>query len=199
MKTQFIDLAQQRRSIYALGRNVTQTSTEISALIKAAIKYAPTPFNNQSTRAVILFGQHHEQLWQIVHDQLQAIVPAEAFKATEQKIAGFAAAYGTVLFFTDTAVVDQSAADFATYAANFADWAEQAQGGAQYAVWTALAENGLGANLQHYNPLIDADVQRAFGLPTSWQLRAEMDFGSIEAPAGDKTFMADDDRFLVRD
>lgn len=101
------------------------------------------------------------------------------------------------MYFTDMNIVHQFENDFALYADNFYDWSEQGQGNAQFAVWTALAENGLGANLQHYNPLIDDEVRAAFNIPDSWKLRAEMDFGSIEAPAGDKEFMADDDRFKV--
>ncbi|GEO68222.1 nitroreductase family protein [Levilactobacillus acidifarinae] len=198
MKTQLIDLAKQRRSIYALGRNVTATPDDLTDLIKTNIKLAPTPFNNQTTRAVILFNQAHDRLWDIVHDALRKVVKDDdAFAKTAAKINGFKAAFGTVLFFTDTAVVKQFEGNFALYADNFRDWSEQAQGSAQYAVWTALAENGLGANLQHYNPLIDDQVRAAFDIPASWQLRAEMDFGSIEAPAGDKDFMADADRFKV--
>ena len=63
MKEQLLELAKKRRSIYALGRNINQTPDEIADLIKEDIKWAPTPFNNQTTRAVILFGQNHEKLW----------------------------------------------------------------------------------------------------------------------------------------
>ena len=198
MKTQLIDLAKQRRSIYALGRNVTATPDDLTDLIKTNIKLAPTPFNNQTTRAVILFNQAHDQLWDIVHDELRKVVKDDdAFAKTADKVNGFKAAFGTVLFFTDTAVVKQFEDNFPLYADNFRDWSEQAQGNAQFAVWTSLAENGLGANIQHYNPLIDDQVRAAFDVPASWELRAEMDFGSIEAPAGDKDFMADADRFKV--
>ncbi|MDT6980708.1 nitroreductase family protein [Levilactobacillus zymae] len=198
MKTQLIDLAKQRRSIYALGRNVTATPDDLTDLIKTNIKLAPTPFNNQTTRAVILFNQAHDRLWDIVHDELRKVVKDDdAFAKTADKVNGFKAAFGTVLFFTDTAVVKQFEDNFPLYADNFRDWSEQAQGNAQFAVWTSLAENGLGANIQHYNPLIDDQVRTAFDIPASWQLRAEMDFGSIEAPAGDKDFMADADRFKV--
>lgn len=38
----------------------------------------------------------------------------------------------------------------------------------QYVVWTALAEQGIGASLQHYNPVIDEAVRVAWDLPTSW-------------------------------
>lgn len=88
-------------------------------------------------------------------------------------------------------------ADFPAYAANFAGWAEQAIGGAQQAVWEALAVQGLGASLQHYNPLIDEAIAKAFDIPETWQLRAEMPFGSVEAPAGEKDVLPAEKRFKV--
>ncbi|WP_283679905.1 nitroreductase family protein [Lentilactobacillus sp. Marseille-Q4993] len=198
MKEQFLDLSKNRRSIYALGRNVSQSQDEIADLIKENIKWAPTPFNNQTTRAIILFGDNHEKLWDIVADRLKSEVPSEeAYQKTLAKINGFKAAFGTVLFYTDMSVVHQFENDFALYADNFQDWSEQAQGNAQYAVWTSLAENGIGANLQHYNPIIDDLVKDAFNVPDNWKLRAQLDFGSIEAGAGDKDFMDDSDRFQV--
>lgn len=198
METNFIDLAKKRRSIYALGRNVKLSTDDLTDLIKTNMKQAPTPFNNQTTRAVILFGDSHEKLWDIVINRLKQEVPDEAaFARTAAKINNFKAAFGTILFYTETKTVKEFEDNFPLYADNFQDWSEQAQGNAQYSVWTSLAENGLGANLQHYNPLIDDEVRAAFNIPASWRLRAEMDFGSIEAPAGDKEYMADDDRFLV--
>lgn len=198
MKEQFIDLLKKRRSIYALGRDLPQSQDELVDLIQNAIKLSPTAFNNQSTRAMILFNGQHEKLWEIVANRLKSEVPSEeAYQRTLQKINGFKAAYGTVLLFTDTDVVRQSENDAPLYADNFADWAEQAQGSATLSVWTALAENGIGANLQHYNPLIDDEVAEVFGVPDSWKLRAQLDFGSIEASAGDKEFMNDADRFRI--
>ena len=58
----------------------------------------------------------------------------------------------------------------------------------QYAIWTTLAAAGIGANLQHYNPLIDAEVAKAWDIPDNWQLRAELVFGGIAAPAGEKKY-----------
>ncbi|BDZ30870.1 nitroreductase family protein [Lactiplantibacillus sp. WILCCON 0030] len=198
MEKQFIQLQTKRRTIYALGKQVKQTNSELVALIEAAIKNAPSAFNNQTTRAVILFNQYHDQLWDMTADRLKTEVPTEAaYQKTVAKLNGFKAAYGTILYFTDTDVVKQNEADFPLYAANFADWSEQAQGNAQYSVWTALAENGVGANLQHYNPLIDDQVTAAYDIPANWRLRGQMPFGSIEAPAGEKDFMADADRFKV--
>ncbi|AKP65809.1 oxidoreductase [Levilactobacillus koreensis JCM 16448] len=198
METNSIELLKKRRSIYNLGRNVKFSTTELTSLIQESIKQAPTAFNNQTQRAVILFGESHEKLWDIVIDRLKQEVPDEAaFAKTTAKINAFKAAFGTVLFYTETKTVKEFEENFPLYAANFQDWSEQSQGGTQQAVWTALAENGIGANLQHYNPLIDDEVRAAFNLPGSWKLRAEMDFGSIESSAGTKEYMTDDDRFLV--
>lgn len=47
----------------------------------------------------------------------------------------------------------------------------------QFTIWTALSAEGLGANLQHYNPLIDAKIAEAWDLPSSWQLSAQLVFG----------------------
>ncbi|MBR1420920.1 MAG: hypothetical protein IJ575_07705 [Selenomonadaceae bacterium] len=54
----------------------------------------------------------------------------------------------------------------------------------QFAIWTELANFGLGVNLQHYNPLIDAEIKKYFDVPDSWKLVAQMVFGNpIESPA----------------
>ncbi|CRR91193.1 hypothetical protein PAERUG_P48_London_17_VIM_2_01_13_02863 [Pseudomonas aeruginosa] len=95
---------------------------------------------------------------------------------------------GTVLFFEDQTVVRQLQEQFALYADNFPVWSEQASGMAQFAVWTALAEHKVGASLQHYNPLVDAQTHKTWNLPESWKLRAQMPFGAIAAPAGFKVF-----------
>ena len=47
----------------------------------------------------------------------------------------------------------------------------------QYFLWTAIESLGMGANLQHYNPLIDASVQETWGLPEHWVLKSQLVFG----------------------
>ncbi|EEW52840.1 nitroreductase family protein [Limosilactobacillus antri] len=198
MKSNFNQLAAQRRSIYALGKNVTATPEEIYQLVTTAVRNSPSAFNSQPVRAVVLFNQASNQVWEIVAEALAKVVtdPA-AFEQTKQKIASFRAGIGTVLFLTDTASVHKLEEQFPAYADNFADWAEQAIGGSQQAVWTALAEQGIGASLQHYNPLIDDAIHQAFDLPADWQLRAEMPFGSIEGPAGDKEYLEEKQVFKL--
>lgn len=193
----FTDLQTQRRSIYALGRHVTQTPEALYDLVKSAVKQSPTSFNNQSVRAVVLTGKAHEKLWDMTAKRLQQEVPdEEAYQQTLAKINhAFKAGFGTVLFFTDTDVVKMYEEQIPLYAENFYDRSEQGHGMAEYATWLALTEAGLGASLQHYNPLIDEAVAAAFDIPDNWRLRAQMPFGSIEAAASEKDMMSDAERF----
>lgn len=198
MNSQFNSLATNRRSIYGLGDNLSQTPEEIFDLVKQTIKNSPTAFNSQTVRAVVLFGKSSDKVWEIVEDALRKIAKSpDAFEQTKAKIDSFKAGYGTILYFTDTTIVHQLENDYPSYTANFANWAEQGLGGAQQAVWTAFAEQGIGANLQHYNPLIDDAIHQAFNLPVAWQLRAEMPFGSIESPAGEKAHLNDEEMFKL--
>ncbi|EME8234040.1 nitroreductase family protein [Enterococcus faecium] len=195
--TTFTDTLKNRRSIYHLGRNVSLSNEELTALIKEAIKESPTAFNAQSTRAVILFGDAHEKLWEITEEALRPLTPAEAFPNTQNKLAGFKNGYGTVLFFKDTDVVKGLQEQFELYADNFPDWSEQSNGIATANAWVALVDKGLGANLQHYNPVIDEAVAKEWNIPSNWKLRSQLVFGSPETPAGEKEYMNDADRFRV--
>ncbi|AWV86372.1 nitroreductase family protein [Acinetobacter radioresistens] len=191
----FMNHVKNRRTIYAIGNNVNVDQAKIEETIREAIKHSPSSFNSQSSRAAILFGESHTKFWEIVRETLRKIVPAEAFAATDGKISSFAAGYGTVLFYEDQDVVKGLQEQFAAYADNFPVWSEHSTAIAQFAVWTALSEQGIGASLQHYNPIVDEEVAQAFDIPASWKLRAQLVFGSIEAPAGEKTFMDDAARF----
>lgn len=198
MNSECNNLLAKRRSIYALGDKVKESPEEIYALIKEAVRNSPTAFNSQTVRTVVLFGKASDKVWDIVENRLKSEVPnEEAFVKTKEKIATFRAGFGTILFLSDTETVKKLENDFPLYAANFADWAEQAIGGAQQVVWVALAEQNLGASLQHYNPLIDDAIHEAFDLPEEWKLRAEMPFGSIEAPAGEKDYLDEDKVFKL--
>ncbi|RYY80869.1 MAG: nitroreductase family protein [Moraxellaceae bacterium] len=197
MANPFLDSIANRRSIYHIGKNVSLSAQQISELIQTAVEQSPSSFNSQSSRAVILFGQANADLWEIVRETLRKMVPEAAFEATSNKISSFAAGVGTVLFYEDQDIIKNLQEQFALYADNFPVWSEHSTGIAQFAVWSALANENIGASLQHYNPIIDADVAARFGVPASWKLRAQMPFGSIESPAGDKNYMQRDERFKI--
>lgn len=191
----FIQEIEKRRTIYAIGSNVQHSNEELEVLIKKAIRLSPSAFNSQSSRAVILFDDSHKKFWEIVRETLRQIVPESAFEGTNNKISSFAAGKGTVLFYEDQDIVKGLQEQFAAYADNFPIWSEHSSAIAQFAVWTALSEVNVGASLQHYNPIADAETAKAFGVPETWKLRAQLVFGSIEVPAGEKEFMEDDARF----
>ena len=191
----FLDHIKQRRTIYAVGKNVALTPEQIESVIKEAVNHSPSAFNSQTSRIVTLFGESHLQFWNIVRETLRKIVPEAAFEGTNAKINSFAAGYGTVLFYEDQDVVKSLQEQFALYADNFPVWSEHSSAIAQFAVWTALSEQNIGASLQHYNPIVDAEIAEIFDIPANWKLRAQLVFGSIEAPTGEKTFMAEADRF----
>lgn len=114
-------------------------------------------------------------------ETLRKIVPADKFAPTEAKVKGFAAAYGTLLYFEETDTVKKLQEQFPGYAANFPIWASQGNGMLQFALWTALTDLGLGVNIQHYNPIIDDAIKKEFDVPESWTLVAQMPFGEATA------------------
>ncbi|EPY14965.1 nitroreductase [Strigomonas culicis] len=199
--TEFLKALQQRRSIYSIGRKpLSLTNEQVVALVQGLVREAPSAFNVQSSRAVILFGAQHEKLWDIALEGMKAHgVSGDALGAAKQKIAScFAAGVGTVLFFEDTAAIDELKKNVPAYAHNYDSFSLQASGMAQYAVWSALAQAQIGGTMQHYNELIEADVRKQFDVPASWKLISQLPFGSIEAPAQPRTYIPDEGRFLVK-
>lgn len=177
------DALLRRRSYYALSADSPITDAQIEEIVRFAVKHVPSAFNSQSTRLVLLLHEHHAALWKIVKRTLHSMVAEEAFARTAQKVdRGFAAGYGTVLFYEDTAVVRSLQQRFPLYAGNFHDWSEHTSAMHQLAVWTLLEDAGFGASLQHYNPLIDKEVRTKWHLPEEWRLIAQMPFG---LPAGE--------------
>lgn len=198
MTNEFLNLIEQRRTIYALAKNVEQTPEYLTDLIQRTIRESPSSFNSQSSRAVILFNAEHEKFWNFVKQELQAYATDEAAAAkTAAKMDSFAAGLGTILFFEDMSVVKDLQTRFALYAENFPIWAEHSTAMAQFATWTALHTEGLGASLQHYNPIVDQQVHKEWDIPQNWKLRAQLVFGSIEAEAKEKTYIENTERFKV--
>ena len=174
------NLYQNIRSQYALGKNLPLAENEVLEIIDNAVKSSPSAFNSQTAHAVVLLGDNHQKLWNITFEELGKFLPNEDAKtATKAKLDGFAAAYGTILFFEDHDVVKGLQEQFPSYADNFPLWSEQSTGIASFAVWNALAEAGVGANIQHYNPVIDERVAKEWNISANLVLRAQMPFGEI--------------------
>lgn len=198
MKKEFTDVLKARRTHYALNKEIQVSDEAIQSLLEDAVLHTPSAFNSQSARVVLLLNGKHDTLWSITREALRKVVPAESFKPTDDKINAFAAAYGTVLFFEDTAVVKGLQEAFPLYQHNFPIWSTESSGMLQYVVWSGLATQGVGASLQHYNELIEENVKETFELPETWKLVAQMPFGNPVAPLREKEFLPIDGRLLVQ-
>lgn len=192
-----LELAQKRRSCYALGNHIALTPPQITELVEACVKQAPSAFNAQSARVLILLDEQHQRFWHLIKTALQKIVPPENFAPTEEKITGFSKAVGTLLFYEDWLAVEALQRRFPLYKDSFPIWAYQSNGMLEYLIWLALAEQNIGANLQHYNGLIDDEIARSFQVHSTWKLVAQMPFGNVVSPPKEKDFLPPNMRVRV--
>ncbi len=52
----------------------------------------------------------------------------------------------------------------------------------EFVVWTALAAEGLGCNLQHIHGNFPKEVSEAWDIPENWSPRAQLVFGKPNGP-----------------
>lgn len=190
MKLNTIENLKKRKSNYNLDKNIKVKEEDIIQMVEDVFLYSPSAFNSQSHKAVIVLGDEHDILWEdITLNILLGIVKKEEkIKEVTEKMNSFKNAYGTVLIFEDDDIIKSLQEKFPVFKDNFPVWSEQGSGMATIEMWDALAEMGLGANLQHYNPLIDEKVKKRWNIPSNWNLRAQLVFGNIveEAEAKEK-------------
>ncbi|WP_080903696.1 nitroreductase family protein [Parabacteroides sp. Marseille-P3160] len=198
MGLSFKEAVEKRRTYYGISNASPVSDAEIQEIIEEAVKNVPSAFNSQSTRIVLLLGENHKKFWNITKEILRKILPTDAFGATENKIDGaFGAGYGTVLFYEDQEVVEGLQKTFALYSENFPVWSQHTSAMHQYVIWTALEEVGFGASLQHYNPLVDTEVAKAWDINPRWKLIAQLPFGTPTVQPGEKEIAPIEKRVLV--
>ncbi|KAI0024520.1 Nitroreductase [Xylariomycetidae sp. FL0641] len=191
-----LDLLKNRRTYYQLNKDLGVCGpARVDEIVQECLLHVPSSFNSQSNRVVILYGADHDKLWDITSDILRPYVAPENWSGTEARMAGFKAAAGTILFFDDQTTIYEYQEKYDLYKDKFPTWASQSNAMLQYAVWTALEAEGLGANLQHYNPLIDMRVEGEWNVPNTWQLNAQVVFGGRVGEPGPKDFKAVEERF----
>jgi hypothetical protein len=195
---EFNEAIKARRTRYSIDSSAAIADSDIEKIVREAVKYAPSAFHSQSSRAMLLLGANHSKLWSIVKETLRAKLPAENFALTDAKISSFAAGHGTILYYEDMDVIKKMQEAVPSYAANFPVWSMQSAGMLQYAVWTALATEGMGASLQHYNPIIDDEVAQVFEVPKSWKLIAQMPFGSPTGQPAELEYADLENRVIVK-
>ena len=186
-----------RRTYYDLSKESPVTPQKITDLVALAIKHTPSAFNMQSGRCVVLLGKNHDKMWDTVAKVLKTAVPAKDFPKTEEKVNAFKAGFGTILFFEDETVISEFKRKFPLYEDRFETWAEHGNAMLQLNIWMLLEEAGLGASLQHYNPIIDNALREIWNWPRHWRMIAQMPFGTPVSEPAEKTFIPMKERLRV--
>ena len=193
----FLDLLEKRRSIYTIGTNSDYTKEEITDRIRDVMKQVPTAFNSQTTRVVVLFDEAKDKFWDHIYDVQKDVLEGDVWEMMSGTITGSKNGIGTVLFFEDIDAVKQMPAQGIRGEA----YKQNNNANAQYAVWLALTEMDLGATLQHFNvgyeQGFDRGTKEMFDLPDSYEMLAQMPFGSIEQEAGEKDHIDPDEQVKV--
>lgn len=198
MNKAFKNAIMARRSNYSLTNKSTLSDRELEELIDFAVQYVPSAYNSQSTRIVLLLHEHHHKFWELVKQELKKVTNEEGFSHAKAKIDNsLASGYGTILFFEDERVVKGLQENFAPYADNFPKWAHQTSAMHQFVLWTSLTDAGLGASVQHYNPVVDVAVHQEWNIDENWTLIAQMPFGVAAAEPQEKTIQPLSERIKV--
>lgn len=87
-----IEALKARRSVYGIGKALPVEETEVVRVVEEATRLVPDAFDMKSQRVVLAMGEKHDRLW-------DAIYEAFGGKVAREKIDGFKAGYGTVLYF----------------------------------------------------------------------------------------------------
>lgn len=85
-----------RRSVYDLEPKSPISDDHIHQIVKHIVKHAPSAFNMQSTRVVLLLKEDHSKFWDIVKEVVKATWPEQMHGFLFPKIAEYRNGYGTV-------------------------------------------------------------------------------------------------------
>jgi len=194
----FYKAMENRRSIHRLSKESLISQERLEEVVSNALKFAPTAFNGQEQRLVLLMDKKHDRFWELVKSALKAIVPAENFPESEARINGFSGGTGTILLYQDTTVTKGLQDAFPMYKDNFPIWALQATGMLKYILWTSLIQEGYGASIQHYTELVEAEVNKELNIDPAWKMVGQLPFGkAAQSPDANKTFEPVEKRLIV--
>ncbi|BEI83785.1 hypothetical protein CcaverHIS002_0403890 [Cutaneotrichosporon cavernicola] len=209
----FADAIEARRSYYNITNESTLTNEQLEQLVADAIKYTPSSFNSQTSRAVLVTGEKNKALWNAVWEAHKANLKEEEIPVYEDKFKNsYSAGYGTIVFYEDQDAIDGFVKNFPIVQWTIKDWVQTSNGMAQFIAWTALASHGMGGNLQHYGQFGPANaeaINKNLGVPSGWKIPLAMlafgvpaDINAPGNPAFPKTFQplvdGETGRVLVR-
>ncbi|KAH6698519.1 putative nitroreductase family protein [Leptodontidium sp. MPI-SDFR-AT-0119] len=197
MSEKFFEAVKTRRSNYSITKSSPIPDEKIIQIVNDTIQHVPSGMNLVPTRLVLLLEEQHDKFWKTAYDVTKVRLPEDQFEGPSKRIEGFAAAYGTILFFHDVEASNELGQKHPGLAAKLPQFAEHTNAMCQFVAWTALTLEGFGCNIQHYNPYVDPKVQETWNVPASWCLTGQLVFGAPSNPPKKKTFKPLDDKVLV--
>lgn len=197
MTTEFYEAIQGRRSIFGLSKQSPIADERLQEIIEIAVKSAPSAFNSQTGRIVVLLNEQHDTFWELALHHVLTTTAADRIESTTTRFHGFAEGYGTILFFEDYEIVESLQEKFPNFKDQFPIWSHQGAGMLQYVMWTALEHEGYGASLQHYEPTLSEELRTTWHIQPNWQLIAQMPFGVPTAGPREKEIEPIENRVFI--
>lgn len=201
----FMDAITARRSQYMINNALPLSHIEVEELVKRSIVASRSIRGGDvpsATRIVVIFDALHDALWERAKDQIVALMGCKNSDAAVAKIdRSFKAAAGTVMFFEDLRATSTHVRRLESMGLDEKGLEDtlgsREVAAAEFVVWTALSEAGIGASLQHYGLAKDSTLAKDMGIPPWWKMHAQMPFGTVVSPPDAKTFLPMDERSIV--
>lgn len=192
-----MDVIEKRRSNYDLGNNIEISKKDLINLLRKIVYYAPSPFNVQSSKIVLLNKKSHHLLWTtVVEEFLKKNNNGDLLDSDKARIKREEKAYGTILFYKDKQIIENFKKDLEDYEKNNLDeWCTQESAMLQMNIWNELRIRNIGAHIVHFDN-IDEEVSVAFDIDKKYKLVAMMVFGNINQEAAVKPKKDIDKRFI---
>lgn len=179
LEKSFVDAIRKCQSIEILGKKVHFSQNYLSALILEAIKSCPSIQSVNTLRYMIVYNTSHQTFWNLVEQEQRQHIPQHLFEANSHKIQNYKDALGTLLLFEDQSALQQLGKKFPLQAEHHSAWSTQSLGMTSLAVWSTLADMGLGVNQLQYVG-VDQRLQQQLNVPLAWKIKSQLVFGSIE-------------------
>lgn len=192
-----MDVIEKRRSNYDLGNNLEISKKDLINLLRKIVYYAPSPFNVQSSKIVLLNKKSHHLLWTtVVEEFLKKNNNGDLLDSDKARIKREGKAYGTIIFYKDEQIIENYKKDLEDYEKNNLDeWCTQESAMLQMNIWNELRLRNIGAHIVHFDN-IDEEVSVAFDIDRKYKLVAMMVFGNINQEAAVKPKKDIDKRFI---
>lgn len=192
-----MDVIEKRRSNYDLGNNLEISKKDLINLLRKIIYYAPSPFNVQSSKIVLLNKKSHHLLWTtVVEEFLKKNNNGDLLDSDKARIKREDKAYGTILFYKDERFIEEFKEKLDAYEQKSLDsWCIEESAMLQMNIWNELRLRNIGAHIVHFDD-IDEEVSVAFDIDKNYKLVAMMVFGNIIQEAAVKPKKDIDKRFI---